>query len=555
MSDSYMTGEFRVSYEALSLDIQKTLLEKCRSFSENFDPLQEIDNRLSFISINDEFAAFWTKDCNDNFIWFWLGSKDEYNTTNFSDDISVNLCWITSDLASLDFTSGLHIIYQQNVAQESNFIQLDNAKEVLISYSLKKANIIILLVNNADSILRKSKDLLTRITKQGSVILINLGASADDFEKISVVLKNSSVIDYGTEEGLNFKKISGKILDILRPATSKKPNPLDVFAVDSVPLHNAVDPCSLNEIIHSIESETYRILTIEAAKKSGKTTTLRKVMEQSTLLSKEVDLKQSQEISIQADIKLIFADNYYAANITKLVEKQLKKHISSASDTKLVLFGDFFSSFNSFGSLVKKEIIYFKSQKIIDMIEIGEEKLQVSILYKEEIPTLTNNNIRMSQFICQHLAIAQLNDSTLSFNSFEESIDFIMNNGKYNQLRGIISSSLMVIDNNSKMAQTTKNLCQETLKAMLKEDVISVDNLVLRNLGGVAGNEELLVEHTTFLQTFERNLNLYISKRTQDVKYFEYNENDRQIKVYREEIEFLLCLKHTMSKFNILVDA
>jgi hypothetical protein len=502
MSDSYMTGEFRVSYEALSLDIQKTLLEKCRSFSENFDPLQEIDNRLSFISINDEFAAFWTKDCNDNFIWFWLGSKDEYNTTNFSDDISVNLCWVTSDLASLDFTSGLYIIYQQNVAQESNFIQLDNAKEVLISYSLKKANIIILLVNNADSILRKSKDLLTRITKQGSVILINLGASADDFEKISVVLKNSFVIDYRTEEGLNFKKISGKILDILRPATSKKPNPLDVFAVDSVPLHNAVDPCSLNEIIHSIESETYRILTIEAAKKSGKTTTLRKVIEQSTLLSKEVDLKQSQEISIQADIKLIFADNYYAANITELVEKQLKDHISSASDTKLVLFGDFFSSFNSFGSLVKKEIIYFKSQKIIDMIKIGEEKLQVSILYKEEIPTLTNNNIRMSQFICQHLAIAQLNDSTLSFNSFEESIDFIMNNGKYNQLRGIISSSLMVIDNNSKMAQTTKNLCQETLKAMLKEDVISVNNLVLRDFGGIAGSTQHFCKHLKEISIF-----------------------------------------------------
>jgi hypothetical protein len=546
--NNYVVDRFGVSYDFLSPNMKQIVLEKCLSFSNSFDLSQNQDNYLGSIVIDDGFRAFWTKTNQDDFIWFWLGSENEYNTSYLFQsaiipdeknnvDVPVSLCWISG--IKLEFTNIFPEFHGLNIVQESNFIQLGNTEKTLMSYSLNKASITIIIV---DEVLTKSEDLkFLSARKYRSAILVKM-CGLKDFHEISKFFEESLKIDQETEKGLIFKRISQEVLNLLPP--TKTLNFLDVFPINGTPMHNAVEPCSIREIMYFMGAENCKMLIIDAPKKSGKTTALQLIMEKSNLPSKKIDLNEAHEIQIQSDIKLLIVDNYNSERISQETKNLLEQHISD-SDNRLVLCGRFHKPIREIiDRPYKKGRISFEAEKIIEMIEKGEKKLNVSIMdnnIKLNIPFETGNNIRMSQLICQNFAYMKiLHPEDSSFTDLSQAIEYIIiKNTDFDGPKKTINWLLPRINNDSNVTDDIKRLCRATFQEMLLEEYILVNALISKVLG--QNNAELLNEYKIFMLGIEN----YIEKSVKE-KYFQYDIDKDEILVHHDQIEFLLCVKYLL---------
>jgi hypothetical protein len=196
----------------------------------------------------------------------------------------------------------------------------------------------------------------------------------------------------------------------------------DVFKTSGIPTYTFVKPTEYNKILISLRTKG-RCLVVEGPSGIGKTTCVVKVIEELSLNKKVTSLTARKKEDLEMIFMLPDFDNLGTVIIDDfhLLEFDLKSSIADymkvladeeRQDDKLILIG-----INKAGdSLVqiagdlnnRIDTIKFEqnpSNKIIDLIELGEQALNIELNTKEEIAELSKGSFHIAQLLSKETCI------------------------------------------------------------------------------------------------------------------------------------------------------
>ncbi|MEY8486476.1 TIR domain-containing protein [uncultured Parabacteroides sp.] len=197
----------------------------------------------------------------------------------------------------------------------------------------------------------------------------------------------------------------------------------DVFKDSGVPTHTFVEPNEYTKIVVALRTKG-RCLVVEGPSGIGKTTCVLKALE-NTGLSNTIQVltpRKKKDISVIHDILTknenvgtVIIDDFHLLTIgDKNSLSDLMKTIADEEreDIKLVLIGinragdsliNLAPDLNNRITTVKFEVN--PDSKILELVEKGEEALQIEIKYKEQIVKRANGSFHIAQLLCKELCI------------------------------------------------------------------------------------------------------------------------------------------------------
>lgn len=199
----------------------------------------------------------------------------------------------------------------------------------------------------------------------------------------------------------------------------------DVFKDSGVPTHTFVEPNEYIKIVVTLGTKG-RCLVVEGPSGIGKTTCVLKALEYLGM-GGSVQLltpRKKKDISIVEDILAnnegvgtIIIDDFHLLSIeNKNRLSDLMKTIADEDreDIKLILIGinragdslvSLAPDLNNRITTVKFEVN--PDSKILELVDKGEEVLQINIKYKEQIVKRANGSFHIAQLICKELCIIE----------------------------------------------------------------------------------------------------------------------------------------------------
>jgi hypothetical protein len=202
----------------------------------------------------------------------------------------------------------------------------------------------------------------------------------------------------------------------------------EVFRLSGVPTHTFVEPDQYNEVKVSLRTPG-RCLVIEGPSGIGKTTTVTKALAELSMTGaltlsarKPEHVELIEQLPTMKDIGTVIVDDFHRlGNDTKVSLSDFMKFLADAADdkSKLVLIG-----INQAGQQLVKfahdlgmriDVLRFEAnsvEKISDLIELGQNALNVHIKEKNKIAARAEGSFQIAQMLCHRACLKRDIDET-----------------------------------------------------------------------------------------------------------------------------------------------